>query len=302
LKLASLIAHQAATIIGNAQLYDSLREAKTELEQLNQIKNEFISMVSHELRTPLTAVKGFVKVVLGGEAGQINPQQEKFLQIADQSIDRLTILITDLLDISRIESGQLKLQMSQIEPREMISTVVNNNAVEAAKKNLRLITKIPHKFPMILADPQRLIQVFENLIHNSIKFTPNGGVITITAADKGDFALFSVADSGIGIDKKDQQKIFEKFYQVDSGVTRTNSGTGLGLAIVKSIIEMHGGQIWVESEPNEGANFFFVIPRAKTEIRDFRQEVERLEVEEKLNEVKPKNIIHAEKPEEQSGN
>jgi signal transduction histidine kinase len=282
LKLASLIAHQAATIIGNAQLYASLKETKNELEHLNQIKNEFISMVSHELRTPLTAVKGFVKVVLSGDTGSINPQQEKFLQIADQSIDRLTILITDLLDISRIESGQMRLQLGEAEAQELIAAVVTNVSAEASKKGLKLITHIPQKFPMLLADRQRLIQVFENLILNSIKFTKQGGMITISASDRGDFVLFSVADTGIGIDKNEQHKIFDKFYQVDSGMTRSNSGTGLGLAIVKSIVEMHGGQIWVESEPNSGANFQFVIPRAKTEIKNFRNEVERMEKEERV--------------------
>lgn len=281
LKLAALIAHQAAIIIGNAQLYESLREAKSELEKLNQIKNEFISMVSHELRTPLTAVKGFVKVVLSGDAGKINAQQEKFLQIADQSIDRLTILITDLLDISRIESGQLKLTLAPVDPRELIASVVTNMRAEASQKKIKITTYIPEKFPLIMSDRQRLTQVFDNLILNSIKFTPPGGMITVSASDRGDFALFSVADTGIGIDKKEQQRIFEKFYQVDSGTTRAGTGTGLGLAIVKSIIEMQGGQIWVESEPNKGANFQFVIPRAKTEIKDFRNEIQRLDEAEK---------------------
>jgi signal transduction histidine kinase len=281
LKLATLIAHQAAIIIGNAQLYDSLRDAKSELEKLNQIKNEFISMVSHELRTPLTAVKGFVKVVLSGEAGKIDPQQEKFLQIADQSIDRLTVLITDLLDISRIESGQLKLTITFINPKELISVVAKTMQPEAARKKIKIKTYVPDKFPMISADRQRLIQVLDNLILNSIKFTPAGGMITVSASDRGDFVLFSVADTGIGIDKKDQQKIFEKFYQVDSSTTRVGNGTGLGLAIVKSIVEMHGGQVWVESEPNKGANFQFVIPRAKTEIKDFNLEVKKLDEADK---------------------
>jgi len=285
LKLATLIAHQAAIIIGNVQLYDSLRDAKSELERLNQVKNEFISMVSHELRTPLTAVKGFVKIVLGGEAGKLNNQQEKFLQIADQSIDRLTILITDLLDISRIESGQFKLQMAPVDPEELISAVVAAMGNEASKKKITLATQKPRKFPMIQADRQRLIQVFDNLILNGIKFTPSGGVITISVSDRGDFVLFSVMDTGIGIDKKDQQKIFEKFYQVDAGITRTSTGTGLGLAIVKSIVEMHGGQIWVESEPNSGANFQFIIPRAKTEIKDYRREMENADKQKKLNEA-----------------
>ncbi|MHB9154644.1 MAG: GAF domain-containing protein [Endomicrobiales bacterium] len=272
LRLATLIAHQSAIIIENAHLYDSLRDAKAELEQLNQMKNEFISMVSHELRTPLTAVKGFVKVVLEGETGELNEQQAKFLQIADQSIDRLTILISDLLDISRIEAGQLRLRLLPLDSKEVVSLVIRNMKPEAGKRNLKLNAHFPGKFPLVMADRERLTQVFDNLVLNSIKFTPEGGRVTLSAVDKGDFVVFSVSDTGIGIDKKDQQKIFEKFFQVDSGPTRSSAGTGLGLAIVKSIVEMHGGQIWVESELGKGADFQFIIPRAKTEIKDFRRE------------------------------
>lgn len=272
LRLAALIAHQAAIIIENAHLYRSLHETKNELEQLNQIKNEFISMVSHELRTPLTAVKGFVKVVLTGEAGPVNAQQEKFLQIADQSIDRLTVLISDLLDISRIESGQLRLNMEPQDAREVIGLVIENIIPAVKGKNLNIGSDLPEHMPPVLADRERLIQVFDNLIHNAIKFTPEGGRITVAASNKGDFINFSVTDTGIGIAPDDHERIFEKFYQVESGTTRSTSGTGLGLAIVKSIVEMHGGQVWVESEQGNGATFQFLLPRAKTEIRDFRRD------------------------------
>lgn len=273
LRLATLIAHQSAIIIENAHLYDSLRETKSELEELNKIKNEFISMVSHELRTPLTAIKGFVKVVLEGEAGELQQQQKKFLQIADQSIDRLTVLVSDLLDISRIESGQFKLRLAPIDPGGIISDVLKNMAPEISRRRLQLETRLPERFPLIMADRERLIQVFSNLMLNSIKFTPADGRIVIAVQDKGDFVIFTVEDTGIGIASKDHEKIFEKFYQVDSGPTRSSNGTGLGLAIVKSIVEMHGGQVWVESEPGHGSRFHFIIPRAKTEIKDFRREL-----------------------------
>jgi signal transduction histidine kinase len=213
-----------------------------------------------------------VKVVLEKEAGEINDQQEKFLKIADQSIDRLIVLISDLLDISRIESGQFSLRLGPVDPREVIVDVVRDMAPEAIRKRLVLDTRLPDFFPLVMADRERLMQVFENLILNGIKFTPEEGSITLSAQDKGDFVLFSVADTGVGIAGKDQQKIFEKFYQVDSGSTRAIKGTGLGLAIVKSIVEMHGGQIWLESEPGQGSTFLFLIPRAKTEIKDFRKE------------------------------
>jgi signal transduction histidine kinase len=273
LRLALLVAHQSATIIENARLYASLKEAKVELEQLNQIKNEFISMVSHELRTPITAIKGFVKVVLAGETGELNPQQEKFLQIADQSIDRLTILISDLLDISRIESGQLRLHLTELSSRELLETVSRNIAGEIGKKNLLLQLHLPEKLPQVMADRERLTQVFDNLITNSIKFTPDGGTITIAAQDKGDFVLFSVTDTGIGISKDQHQRIFDKFYQVETGSTRNIHGTGLGLAIVKSIVEIHGGQIWVESELGKGSSFQFLIPRVKSEIKNYHPEL-----------------------------
>lgn len=274
LRLAALIAHQAAIIIENAHLYRSLHETKNELEQLNQIKNEFISMVSHELRTPLTAVKGFVKVVLTGEAGAVNAQQEKFLHIADQSIDRLTVLISDLLDISRIESGQLRLDVAPLDARAVVGRVIENIMPAVKGKNLSIGSDLPARLPQVLADRERLMQVFDNLIHNAIKFTPEGGKITVAAANKGDFINFSVADTGIGIAPDDHDRIFEKFYQVESGTTRSTGGTGLGLAIVKSIVELHGGQIWVESEQGRGATFQFLIPRAKTEIHDFRRDGE----------------------------
>ncbi|MGA2091153.1 MAG: GAF domain-containing sensor histidine kinase [Endomicrobiales bacterium] len=266
IRLATLIAHQAAIIIENAHLYENLREAKSELEQLNQIKNEFISMVSHELRTPITAIKGFIKVVLGKEAGDINPQQEKFLQIADRSIDRLTLLISDLLDISRIESGQFTLHLSPVSAGEIAQEIIRSISPELLRRKLKIKSLIADNFPQVLADRGRLTQVFDNLIVNSMKFTADGGSITVAAQDKGDFALFSVTDTGIGIDKKDHQKIFQKFYQASSGPAHMTPGTGLGLAIVKSIVEMHGGEIWVDSELGKGATFYFVIPRAKTEI------------------------------------
>lgn len=272
LKLASLIAHQSAIIIENAHLYDYLKEAKLEQERLNQVKNEFLSVVSHELRTPVTAIKGFVKLVLQGDAGKLNSQQERFLQIADQSTDRLTLLISDLLDISKIESGQMSIVVKPLILQPFIEQIVRNINPEVVKKNLKLETKIDEKLPPIMADSERLIQVFDNLIINAVKFTPSGGTIIVSASDKGDCVIFSVKDTGIGIAVKDRQKIFEKFFQVNSGTTRATAGAGLGLAIVKSIVEMHGGQIWVESEPGRGSDFKFFIPRAKTEIKDFRQD------------------------------
>ncbi|MFH1368710.1 MAG: GAF domain-containing protein [Elusimicrobiota bacterium] len=277
LRLAMLIGHQAAVIIENAQLYESLRETKVELERLNQVKNEFISIVSHELRTPITAIKGFVKVILQGDTGELNQQQQKFLQIVDQSVDRLAVLISDLLDISRIESGQFNLRLDTVDPKELIKLVTANLTSEFTNKNINLVTELPSKLPMIMADRERLMQVFDNLILNAAKFTPNGGEIRVSGEDKGDYVLFKVVDTGIGIASGEHKKIFEKFYQIDSGRTRSIPGAGLGLAIVKSIVEIHGGQIWVESELGKGSAFQFIIPRLKKEINDYRKDLQDLE-------------------------
>ena len=271
LRLAVLIAHQAAVIIENAHLYDSLREAKQEQERLNQVKNEFLSVVSHELRTPVTAIKGFVKLVLQGDAGKLNSQQEKFLMIADQSTDRLTVLISDLLDISKIEAGHMNIEVKPLDAIALIGEILQRLGPEISAKNITLSTVLPQSLPPVMADRERLIQVFDNLISNAIKFTPIRGKITVSAKDKGDCVVFGVKDTGIGIALKEQKKIFEKFYQVNSGSTRSVTGAGLGLAIVKSIVTMHGGHVWVESNPGKGAEFTFIIPRAKTEMQNFHQ-------------------------------
>jgi signal transduction histidine kinase len=263
LRLAALIANHAAIIIENAQLYDSLRDTKEKLEKLNQIKNEFISIVSHELRTPITAIKGFVKVVLDGEAGNLNVQQKKFLKIADQSVDRLINLITELLDISRIESGKLRVRPEKIDAYDLVLNVLKSISPAAFGKDLKIDMDVPEGLPLVLADSERLFQVFDNLIINSIKFTPSGGKITIFAKEQDDFILFGVKDTGIGISEKDIKKIFEKFYRVDTTFNKAIAGAGLGLSIIKSIIEIHGGQIWVESAPQKGSTFKFTIPKAR---------------------------------------
>jgi len=261
LRIAELIADRSAVIVQNARLYEKIVQANRELERLNKIKTEFVSMVSHELRTPVTAIKGFVDVVLAEDAGPINDQQRRFLNIAHNSIERLSLLISDLLDISRIEAGQLKivLQPTSIEKVLQDSYETYRRGIE--EKNFSFSLKIDKKVPLVIADESRVKQVIDNLISNATKFTQPNGFINMLVDDLGDFVLVSVSDNGVGIKKEDQDKIFSMFYQVDSSLTRKVGGTGLGLAISKAIIEMHGGRIWVESEPNKGSTFRFLLPR-----------------------------------------
>ncbi len=262
-RVAVLISEQVAVIIERSRLYEKLRSANEKLEQINHLKNEFISMVSHELRTPLTTIKGFVSIVLSGETGPLKPQQKYFLETSDRAIDRLTLLVSDLLDISRLEAGQIQMQLRPISIQDLILRVGANFEPQLKAQNLTFKLDIPEKLPMVLGDPHRLTQVFDNLMTNALKFTSKGG-ITITVADKGDFVMVSIKDTGIGLPKTEQERIFDKFYQVKTGSAWPAKGTGLGLAIVKSIVESHRGKVWVESDSEKGADFRFLIPRART--------------------------------------
>jgi signal transduction histidine kinase len=204
-------------------------------------------------------------VLLEEEAGPINEQQRKFLTITKQSATRLNLLISDLLDISRIESGRLNLEMVTISMHELLNHTVENLKSMAQNKQLQLRLTCPPVLPTVLGDASRLQQVIDNLISNAIKFTDKGGVIDIVGEDKSDGVKISVKDSGIGMSQADQEKVFDMFYQADASMRRSTGGAGLGLAIARGIVALHGGKIWVESELGKGATFQFVIPTNKAQ-------------------------------------
>ncbi len=266
-RLADLVAKQVAIVVERSRLYDRLKSANEKLEQINRLKNEFISMVSHELRTPLTTIKGFVSIVLNEETGPLNDQQRHFLQTSDRAIDRLTLLVSDLLDISRIEAGQIKMQLRPISLREVCQRLAAALDPQLKALKLELTIQIPDNLPLVLADPDRIMQVLDNLLSNAMKFTTQGG-IHIHAMDKGDFVMVSVKDTGSGIPKEEHDKIFDKFYQIKIGSGYPSKGTGLGLAIVRSIVESHRGKVWVDSAPGQGAEFRFILPRARADAPD----------------------------------
>ncbi len=265
-RLAGLVSQQIAIVIERSRLYERLKSANEKLEQINRLKNEFISMVSHELRTPMTTIKGFVSIVLNEETGPLNDQQRHFLETSDRAIDRLTLLVSDLLDISRIEAGQIKMQLRPTSLKDVCQRLAASFVPQFKVQNLELTLHIPEPLPLVLADPDRITQVLDNLLSNALKFTTKGG-ITLSATDKGDFVMVSVKDTGSGIPKEEHDKIFDKFYQIKVGGGYPSKGTGLGLAIVKSIVESHRGKVWVESEPGKGAEFRFILPRARAEAQ-----------------------------------
>jgi signal transduction histidine kinase len=247
-------------------LYAELQKRVLELTNANKAKDEFLSVVSHELRTPLTSLSGFLSVVLDEEAGPLSEQQKKFLGIAKGSAVRLNALISDLLDISRIESGRLQLEMEECSIYEMLHNVVEKAKPVAHAKSLQLRLQANVVLPRVWGDPTRLAQVVDNLLSNAIKFTDRGGEIDIFAEEKGDFIEVSVRDTGTGMTPEEQQKVFDIFYQADASNRRTAGGTGLGLAISRGIIVMHGGQLRVSSEKGKGATFSFLVPRRRAQI------------------------------------
>ncbi len=238
-----------------------LRDVTTEHE-IAQMKNEFVSTVSHELRTPLTSIKGYVDLILDGDAGEINEIQQDFLSIVKENSDRLVQLINDMLDISRIESGRIHLKVEPLSITESIEGAVDTFRAVLAQTGRSIETAVPESLPLAAGDRDRIGQVLINLISNAVKYSPEGGGVTVGAHVKDGFVVVSVADEGLGISREDQKQLFTKFYRVDSAMTRDIGGTGLGLSICKSIIELLGGRVWVESTLGKGSTFYFSVPVA----------------------------------------
>lgn len=233
----------------------------TSQKELERMKSSFLSVVSHELKTPLHSIKGFVDIILMGKTGPLTDTQVDFLTTVRDQTTRLQSLIDDLLEFSRLESGQIKLRLTEVSLAEVTKAVVDKLKPLAERGQVQLVNNVGTDIPLIEADYMRIEQVLTNLVDNAIKFTPASGVVTITAKDLGTEVQVAVSDTGIGIPASEHERIFERFYQVDSGPARHYRGTGLGLTICKHIVEYHRGRIWVESEVGKGSTFFFVLPK-----------------------------------------
>jgi len=233
---------------------------------VGQMKNEFVSTVSHELRTPLTSIKGYIDLILDGEAGEINEIQREFLSIVKQNSDRLVELINDMLDISRIDSGRIHLKIQPLEMADLIAGAVDTFQAVADQSGHKIIAKAPADLAKAAGDRDRVGQVLMNFMSNAIKYSPEGGSVTVAAKNDGDVVTVTISDQGIGIDKADQAKLFTKFYRVDSSLTREIGGTGLGLSICKSIIELLGGTVGVKSAAGKGSSFWFSLPVASPDL------------------------------------
>ncbi|MCI0408817.1 MAG: GAF domain-containing protein [Acidobacteria bacterium] len=257
--LLKTFATQSVLAIQNARLFREIEEKSRQLEAASRHKSEFLANMSHELRTPLNAILGYTKLIQNNIYGEVPEKVREVLERLEKGGRHLLGLINDVLDLSKIEAGQLILALTDYSFKQVVQTVITAVESLAAEKHLALKVTVPPDLPLGKGDERRLTQVLLNLVGNAIKFTEAGEVRVEVRASDGAFRV-AVADTGPGISKADQQKIFEEFQQVDSSSTRKKGGTGLGLSIAKRIIEMHGGRIWLESSLGKGSTFWFTLP------------------------------------------
>jgi signal transduction histidine kinase/CHASE3 domain sensor protein len=257
--LLQSFAAQSAVAIQNARLFREIEQKGRELEAASRHKSEFLANMSHELRTPLNAVLGYAELIQDGIYGDVPDKMHSVLERIQQNGRHLLGLINDVLDLSKIEAGQLTLSPVDYSMRELVLDVVSATEALVAEKKLALEVDAPADLPHGRGDERRLTQVLLNLVSNAIKFTEAGSVSIRASAADGSFQV-AVTDTGVGIAPGDRKRIFEEFQQVDSSSTRKKGGTGLGLAIARRIVELHGGRIWVESTPGHGSTFAFTLP------------------------------------------
>jgi len=265
LNLLSTIADQMAVAIENAGVYEKEKEAVKRLMDIDKMKTELLSMVSHELRTPLTSIKGFLAHFLSGTTGPINDNQKKFLEIMNREGDHLLDLIDGLLEFSRIERGTFTIKKEPVQIDKLINGILESTRPQMDARGIKLILNLNAGSASFYGDDMKIGQALKNLLGNAIKFSrENPEVEVSTRVVDNDQIEVRIRDYGIGIDREHLGKIFNKFYQVDSSLTRKIGGLGLGLAISKEIVEAHGGSIWAESEgPGKGSTFIFALPMIK---------------------------------------
>jgi two-component system, OmpR family, phosphate regulon sensor histidine kinase PhoR len=244
----------------------------TDLRKLERVRRDFVANVSHEFKTPLTAIQGFAETLL---AGAIDDSQNRgrFLEIILEHARRLARLTDDLLKLSKMDADRLELEMYNVSVSQLIESCLETAQRRAAEKDIRISVNIPENLPEIIGDRRRLAEVLQNLLDNATQYTLPGGQIVLSAEADDAEVIFTVSDTGIGIPKADQPRIFERFYRVDAARSREAGGTGLGLAIAKHLVEVHDGRIWVDSEVGQGSQFHFSVPIFGAERASLRSTV-----------------------------
>ena len=257
--MVSTFADQAAIAIENVRLFDEIQDKSRQLAEASKHKSQFLANMSHELRTPMNAILGYTELIMDNIYGEPTEKMRGVLTRVQSNGKHLLGLINDVLDLSKIEAGQLTLSLADYSVKDIVHSVFSSVESLAKNKKLDLKIELPQKLPAAHGDERRLTQVLLNLVGNSIKFTDKGEVAIKAEAANGSFTI-SVRDTGPGIAVEDQHKIFEEFQQADSSTTKEKGGTGLGLAISKRIVEMHGGRLWVELEPRARVDVLIQYP------------------------------------------
>jgi signal transduction histidine kinase len=251
---------QVALVVRNIQFNEELARKNEELTHLDQLKSDFMATMSHELRTPLTSIIGYSDMLLSGMTGELNEKQSAFVDSILKGGESLLNLINDVLDLTKIEAGRLELNREAVDLRAALLGVLPVVKPRAQDKRIRISTFLPTDLPLVWADPGKLNQILLNLITNGIKYTHENGSVSVEARTVDGLVEIWVNDTGIGIAREDQDKVFQRFTQIDSSATRSQGGTGLGLAIVRELVELHGGAIRVQSKLGKGSSFIFTMP------------------------------------------
>lgn len=259
MELLSVLGTQAAVAIKNAQLFAEIQEAYRRVGESDYLKSEFIAIASHELRTPLASILGYIEMLTYEATGETL----EYLSIVLDQANRLRDIVNDMLSLTDLRAGITELMWADIPLAEAIARAIEPLKAQLESQAVQVVTEIAADCASIRADPERLSLILEKLASNAIKFSPPGEKVTIRARADGDRAIISVSDRGPGIPAEAQQHLFTPFYQTEESLRRTHGGMGLGLAIAKGMVELHGGEIWVESTPGQGATFSFSIPQTR---------------------------------------
>jgi signal transduction histidine kinase len=251
---------QVALVVRNIQYNEELARKNDELTHLDELKSDFMATMSHELRTPLTSIIGYSDMLLSGMTGEMNEKQTAFVDSILKGGETLLNLINDVLDLTKIEAGRLELNREAVDLRAALLGVLPVVKPRAQDKRIRISTFLPTDLPLVWADPGKLNQILLNLITNGVKYTHENGSVSVEARTLGDLVEIWINDTGMGIAREDQDKVFQRFTQIDSSATRSQGGTGLGLAIVRELVELHGGTIRVQSKLGKGSSFIFTMP------------------------------------------
>ena len=239
-------------------LYKELEQKNLKLREFDKLKDDFVSMVSHEFKNPLFIIREYLDIILNESGKKIPPKKKQMLTYSKKNVERLLRLVTDLLDLSKIEAGKMDLKMEKVDVEELIREIVPFCKQEAEKKHIKIKDETDKTISPIWGDRDKIHQVIVNLLSNAIKFTPEEGVVTIRLKDTGASIKVEIEDTGLGIEETDSRKIFDKFERITA---EKHEGTGLGLPITKEIVQLHNGDIWVESEIGKGSTFIFTLPK-----------------------------------------